>query len=84
MKTKHAVLFLAFITVSATSLYGLKRYSDYRKAQQQQELLRQQELQNPYVQARIRGQQYQLDQLKIITEQRRKARQKAGKGPEIW
>ena len=44
MKTKHAILFVAFVTVSVTSFFGLGRSSDYRKVQQdhqqQQESLR--------------------------------------------
>ncbi len=32
---RYAILFVAFVTVSATSFFGLRSYSDYRKVQQE-------------------------------------------------
>jgi hypothetical protein len=44
MKTKYVILCLAFFIVSVTSFFGLRRYFDYRKFQQEQEFLRQEKV----------------------------------------
>jgi hypothetical protein len=49
MKTKCAILFVAFVTISVTSIFGLRPISNYRQVQQ-----RHQERQNSLHQAKVR------------------------------